>query len=240
MPRKRKNDQLRKVSIKPGVLKYAEGSCLIKMGNTQVLCSASVLDSVPPFLRETGQGWITAEYALLPRSTQTRTERERARSGLKGRTQEIQRMIGRSLRAVVDLEKLGSRTIIIDCDVIQADGGTRCASITGGFVALVLAVQWLLKKKLIEENPIREYLSAVSVGKVGEKLVLDLDYEEDSQAEVDFNVVMTESGRFVEIQGTAEHSPFGRQELDKMLRLAEKGIRELVRCQKKVLEKKRK
>jgi len=239
MSRKRKNDQLRKVNIKPGVLKYAEGSCLIKMGNTQVLCSASVLDSVPPFLRETGQGWITAEYALLPRSTQTRTERERARSGLKGRTQEIQRMIGRSLRAVVDLNKLGSRTIIIDCDVIQADGGTRCASITGGFVALVLAVRWLEKKKLIEENPIREYLSAVSVGKVGGRLVLDLDYEEDSQAEVDFNVVMTESGRFVEIQGTAEHSPFDRKELDKMLKLAEKGIRELIKCQKKVLEKKK-
>jgi len=209
------------------------------MGNTQVLCSASVLDSVPPFLKETGQGWITAEYSLLPRSTQTRTERERQRGILKGRTQEIQRMIGRSLRAVVDLEKLGPRTIIIDCDVIQADGGTRCASITGGFVALALAVRWLQKKKLIEENPIREYLSAVSVGKVDGKFLLDLDYEEDSQAEVDFNVVMTESGKFVEIQGTAEHTPFDRAELDKMLKLAEKGIKELVKCQKKVLEKKR-
>ena len=212
---------------------------MIKMGNTQVLCSASVLDSVPPFLKETGQGWITAEYSLLPRSTQTRTERERQRGILKGRTQEIQRMIGRSLRAVVDLEKLGPRTIIIDCDVIQADGGTRCASITGGFVALALAVRWLQKKKLIEENPIREYLSAVSVGKVDGKFLLDLDYEEDSQAEVDFNVVMTESGKFVEIQGTAEHTPFDRAELDKMLKLAEKGIKELVKCQKKVLEKKR-
>ena len=212
---------------------------MIKMGNTQVLCSASVLDSVPPFLKETGQGWITAEYSLLPRSTQTRTERERQRGILKGRTQEIQRMIGRSLRAVVDLEKLGSRTIIIDCDVIQADGGTRCASITGGFVALALAVRWLQKKKLIEENPVREYLSAVSVGKVEGKFLLDLDYEEDSQAEVDFNVVMTESGKFVEIQGTAEQAPFDRAELDKMLKLAEKGIKELVKCQKKVLEKKR-
>ncbi len=212
---------------------------MIKMGNTQVLCSASVLDSVPPFLKETGQGWITAEYSLLPRSTQTRTERERQRGILKGRTQEIQRMIGRSLRAVVDLEKLGPRTIIIDCDVIQADGGTRCASITGGFVALALAVRWLQKKKLIEENPVREYLSAVSVGKVEGKFLLDLDYEEDSQAEVDFNVVMTESGKFVEIQGTAEQAPFDRAELDKMLKLAEKGIKELVKCQKKVLKKKR-
>ena len=212
---------------------------MIKMGNTQVLCSASVLDSVPPFLKETGQGWITAEYSLLPRSTQTRTERERQRGILKGRTQEIQRMIGRSLRAVVDLEKLGPRTIIIDCDVIQADGGTRCASITGGFVALALAVRWLQKKKLIEENPVREYLSAVSVGKVEGKFLLDLDYEEDSQAEVDFNVVMTESGKFVEIQGTAEQAPFDRAELDKMLKLAEKGIKELIKCQKKVLKKKR-
>ena len=224
------------MSIKTGPLKYAEGSALIKMGDTQVLCAASVQDSVPPFLHDSGkEGWVTAEYAMLPRATLTRSEREGARGRSRGRSQEIQRLVGRSLRAVVDMQKLGERTIVIDCDVIQADGGTRCASITGGFVALSLAVNLLLWKGMIEENPIREYVAAVSAGKVGGKELLDLDYSEDSKAEVDFNVVMTESGRFVEIQGTAEHDPFGKPELDRMLGLAEKGIRELIRWQKKVL-----
>jgi len=234
----RGNKQLRKVAIKLNILKYAEGSALIKMGNTQVLCCASVSEEVPPFLRNSGQGWVTAEYSLLPRSTKTRTEREGIRGRNRGRTLEIQRLIGRSLRAIVDLEKLGERTIIIDCDVIQADGGTRCASITGGFVALMMAVRWLLRNKLISENPIRKYLSAVSVGKVDGEVLLDLDYQEDSRAEVDLNVVMTEDGKFVEVQGTAEHKPFSKKELDEMLKIAEAGIRELIQCQKKVLEKK--
>jgi len=236
-PGNRKADQLRRISIKTGTLEHAEGSALITAGNTQVLCSASVVETVPPFLRQTGKGWVTAEYGMLPRSTKTRTEREGGRGRARGRTQEIQRLIGRSLRAVTDMEKLGERTIIIDCDVIQADGGTRCAGITGGFVALSLAVKWLLKKKLVDENPIREYVAAVSVGRHKRETLLDLDYEEDSQAEVDFNVVMTEAGKFVEIQGTAEHNPFDKADLDQMLELAGKGIRELIRWQKKALKK---
>ena len=226
------------MSIKTGALKYAEGSALIEIGNTRVLCAASVDEKVPPFLRDSGKGWVTAEYAMLPRATSTRNEREGARGKVKGRTQEIQRLIGRSLRAVVDMEKLGPRTIIIDCDVLQADGGTRCAAITGGFVALSLAIKGLRDKGLVESDPIREYVAAVSAGRVAGKDLLDLEYIEDSQAEVDFNVVMTERGKFVEVQGTAEHGPFTKTELDRMLSLAEKGIRELVRCQKKALHQK--
>jgi len=209
------------------------------MGNTQVLCAASVEESVPPFLRNSGKGWVTAEYGMLPRSTLTRTEREGSRGRGRGRSQEIQRLIGRSLRAVSDLEKLGERTIVIDCDVLQADGGTRCASVTGGFVALALAVNWLLKQKLIAENPLQEYVAAVSVGRVGGQNLLDLDYAEDSQAEVDCNVVMTAGGKFVEIQGSAEHAPFGKQDLDEMLALAWRGIQELVRWQKRALAQKK-
>jgi ribonuclease PH len=234
-PGKRKPDQLRRLSIQSGPLKYAEGSALIKLGNTQVLCAASVEESVPPFLRGSGRGWVTAEYGMLPRSTQTRSEREGLRGRVKGRSQEIQRLIGRSLRAVTDLEKLGERTVVIDCDVLQADGGTRCASITGGFVALALAVDWLLAKKLIAENPLREYVAAVSVGRVSGRNLLDLDYSEDREAEVDCNVVMTESGRLVEVQGTAEGAPFSRRELNQMLTLADRGIQELFRWQRKVL-----
>jgi len=234
-PGKRKPDQLRRLSIQSGPLKYAEGSALIKLGNTQVRCAASVEESVPPFLRGSGRGWVTAEYGMLPRSTQTRSEREGLRGRVKGRSQEIQRLIGRSLRAVTDLEKLGERTVVIDCDVLQADGGTRCASITGGFVALALAVDWLLAKKLIAENPLREYVAAVSVGRVSGRNLLDLDYSEDREAEVDCNVVMTESGRLVEVQGTAEGAPFSRRELNQMLTLADRGIQELFRWQRKVL-----
>jgi ribonuclease PH len=226
------------VSIQTGPLKYAEGSALIATGNTRVLCAASVEERVPPFLRDSGKGWVTAEYGMLPRATSTRTEREGARGKIKGRTQEIQRLIGRSLRAVVDMEKLGPRTIIIDCDVLQADGGTRCAAITGGFVALSLALDGLRRKGLLDCNPIREYVAAVSAGRVGGKTLLDLEYSEDSTAEVDFNVVMTEHGKFVEVQGTAEHVPFGKAELAQMLSVAGKGIRELIRCQKKALSKK--
>jgi len=236
---KRKPNQLRKVQIKTGLLKFAEGSALIKTGNTWVLCSATVSEQVPAFLKDTGRGWVTAEYSMLPRSTKARTEREGGRRGPRGRTQEIQRMIGRSLRAVIDLEKLGPRAIIIDCDVIQADGGTRCAAISGGLIALVAALEWLLEKKLISENPLREHLAAVSVGRVAGKNLLDLDYSEDARAEVDCNVVMTESGKLVEIQATAEHRPFEKKELEQMLILAEEGVRELIQCQKKALGNKR-
>jgi ribonuclease PH len=223
------------VSIRTGALKYAEGSALIEVGNTRVLCAATVQESVPPFLRDTGKGWVTAEYAMLPRATETRTEREGTRGRGRGRSQEIQRLIGRSLRAVVDAAKLGPRTIVIDCDVLQADGGTRCASITGGFVALALAVAWLKEHKIIADDPVREYLAAVSVGRVADENLLDLDYSEDSRADVDCNLVMTESGRLVEIQGTAEQNPFSKSELSQMIALGEKGVRELIRCQKKTL-----
>ena len=223
------------MAIKTGALKYAEGSALIELGNTRVLCAATVQESVPPFLRDTGKGWITAEYAMLPRATSTRTEREGTRGRGRGRSQEIQRLIGRSLRAVVAMEKLGQRTIIIDCDVLQADGGTRCAAITGGFVALAKAVAWLREKKLIDADPVREYIAAVSVGRVAGEDLLDLEYSEDSRAEVDCNLVMTESGKIVEIQGTAEQKPFSRNELNQMIALGEKGVRELIRRQKKAL-----
>ncbi|AFS54401.1 Rnase [Leptospirillum ferriphilum ML-04] len=230
----RKPENLRSLSIKTGVNLYAEGSVLVEMGNTKVLCTASVEEKVPPFLKDQGKGWVTAEYGMLPRSTHERNSREAAKGKQSGRTQEIQRLIGRSLRSVVDTKKMGVRTITIDCDVLQADGGTRTASISGGFVAMCLAFSELHKRGLMPEWPVREYLAAVSVGVVEGEPVLDLCYTEDSGAETDMNLVMTESGHFVEIQGTAEETPFSRQTLDTLLGLGEKGIREIIVCQKSV------
>lgn len=235
-PDGRAPDKLRRVRIIRGYIKHAEGSVLIEVGDTKVICTASVEEKVPPFLKGTGSGWVTAEYSMLPRSTHTRIIRDVTKGRVNGRTQEIQRLIGRSLRAVVDLEKLGERTIWIDCDVIQADGGTRTASITGSFIALWDAVNYLIKTGTISKNPIRDYLAAVSVGVYKGEPILDLTFEEDSHAEVDMNVVMTGSGKFVEIQGTAEKEPFDRRTLDRLLALAEKGIRELIIFQKKILE----
>ncbi|HVN67310.1 MAG TPA: ribonuclease PH, partial [Candidatus Sulfotelmatobacter sp.] len=216
-------------------LKYPHGSVLIEAGNTKVICTAIVQEKVPDHKRGTGEGWVTAEYAMLPGSTTTRAQREKS---LKGRTAEIQRLIGRALRAVVDLKKLGERTIMIDTDVIQADGGTRTAAITGSFVALCDAVSWLKDRSLIEESPIKESLAAVSVGVIDGAPVVDLPYEEDARAEVDMNVVMTESGKMVEVQGTAEGEPFSKKMLDDLLVLAGKGIEKLIAAQKKALGKK--
>ena len=229
----RRKDELRPVRITTNYLKHAEGSVLIEMGDTKVICSATLTDSVPPFLRGKNKGWITAEYGMLPRSSGERIPRESTRGRIGGRTHEIQRLIGRSLRAVVDLEALGERTIWIDCDVIQADGGTRTAAITGAFVALADALR---SQKTLGNRPIREYVAAVSVGKVNGDALTDLCYSEDSGADVDMNVVMTGSGRFVEVQGTAEQTPFAQAELDRLLRMAKKGIRELIRCQRKALK----
>lgn len=228
----RKHDSLRPLTMKSGVNLYAEGSVLVEMGNTRVLCTASVEEKVPPFLKDQGKGWVTAEYGMLPRATHERNAREAARGKQTGRTQEIQRLIGRSLRSVVDTTRMGVRTITVDCDVLQADGGTRTASISGGFVALCLAFSELYKRGLMSEWPVREYLGAVSVGVVEGAPVLDLCYTEDSGAETDMNLVMTESGRFVEIQGTAEEAPFSRETLDILLSLGEKGVREIIACQK--------
>lgn len=223
----RASDALRAVRIQRNFTRYAEGSVLICMGETQVLCTASVLEKVPPFLKGKGQGWVTAEYGMLPRSTHTRSDREAARGKQSGRTQEIQRLIGRSLRAVMDMTLLGERTIQIDCDVLQADGGTRCASITGAWIAVADAVDGLLKGGLIAQMPLKDSVAAISVGMVGGRAVLDLDYPEDSGCDADMNVVMTGSGRYVEVQGTAEGQTFDRNELNALLALAEKGIREL-------------
>jgi len=228
-------DQLRPVTITTGYIKHAEGSCLIEVGDTRVVCAVSFEERVPVFLRGKGEGWITAEYGMLPRATTTRSQREAARGRPSGRTQEIQRLIGRSLRAVVDMKALGERTVWIDCDVIQADGGTRCASITGAFVALVQALQGLGKKGAFKELPVTDHVAAVSVGKVGDRVLLDLKYEEDSTAHVDMNVVKTGDGRFVEVQGTAEGEPFSDDEMLELLASADKGIRELVELQKKAL-----
>ncbi len=229
----RKNNQLRKIKVTKDYNKHAEGSCLIEFGDTKVICTASVEESVPPFLKGKGKGWVTAEYGMLPRSTNTRMHREKAASS--GRTMEIQRLIGRSLRAVVDTQKLGERTIKIDCDVIQADGGTRTASITGGFIALTLALLKIKKQGLIQKIPLNDYVAAISVGIFEGELRLDLNYEEDSKAEMDMNVVMVGQGQFVEVQGTAEGKPFSKLEMDKLLDLAKKGIKELIGVQKKVL-----
>jgi ribonuclease PH len=233
----RKNDQMRAVRITRGYTRHAEGSVLVEFGETRVLCTASVLDKLPPHLKGLAQGWVTAEYGMLPRATHTRGDREAARGKQSGRTQEIQRLIGRALRSVVDLGKLGERTVHLDCDVIQADGGTRTAAITGAFVALHDAVDGLLKRQLIAQSPMRDFVAAVSVGIHGGAPVLDLDYAEDSGSGTDMNVVMTGSGGLVEVQGTAEGAPFSRKEMDAMLDLAHKGIRELVAAQKTALGK---
>jgi ribonuclease PH len=229
-------ETLRPVKITRHYMKHAEGSVLMEMGDTKVICSASVEDRVPPFLRNTGKGWITAEYAMLPRSTHTRTSRDSLTGRGNGRTFEIQRLIGRSLRSVTDLNGFEERTIWIDCDVIQADGGTRTASITGAYVALVDAFKKMVKDGVIEKIPVKDTVAAVSVGKVDGRLLLDLNYEEDSKAEVDMNVVMTGSGKFVEIQGTAEESAFSKEELDALTMAARKGIRQLTSMQKRSLE----
>jgi len=231
----RRFDELRPVKIIPHFLKYAEGSVLIEVGETKVICSVSVEEKVPPFLKDTGMGWITAEYAMLPRSTQSRTPRDSI-TGKKGRSYEIQRLIGRSLRAVVDLTLLGERTFWVDCDVIQADGGTRTASITGAFVALALAVRKLLAQGILPKDPIREPVAAVSCGLLGEEVLLDLTYEEDSFADVDANFVLTESLKIVELQATAEKEPFPWKLFEQMKVLAEKGITHLISLQKKVIE----
>ena len=235
-PDGRRSDELRPVKITRNYLKHAEGSVLIEMGDTKVICTATLEDSVPPFLRGKNRGWITAEYGMLPRSSSERIPREAARGRIGGRTQEIQRLIGRSLRAVVDLKALGEHTIWIDCDVIQADGGTRTASITGGFIALADAVQAAQKKGVLSANPLRDYLAAISVGKVDGNVLMDLSYAEDSKAEVDMNVVMTGHGHFVEIQGTAEHHPFAQSDLNRLLAMAKKAIKELVGLQQKLLK----
>ena len=227
---------LRPVKITRHYMKHAEGSVLIEIGDTKVICSASVEERVPQFLRNTGKGWITAEYSMLPRSTHTRTSRDSLTGRGSGRAFEIQRLIGRSLRSVADLTAFGERTIWIDCDVIQADGGTRTASITGAYVALVDAFRKMVKNGLIEKVPLKDSVAAISVGKVEGKVLLDLNYEEDSRAEVDMNVVMTGHGKFVEIQGTAEEAVFTRKEMDELTALAQKGIKELTRIQKKCLE----
>lgn len=230
-PSGREHDMIRPLAVTRSYTNYAEGSVLIEAGNTRVLCNASVLETVPPFLRGKGQGWVTAEYGMLPRSTHTRSDREAARGKQSGRTQEIQRLIGRSLRAVMDMQKLGERTIQIDCDVIQADGGTRCASITGAWIAMADAVSLLLKDGRLSANPLRDRVAAISVGMYKGHAVLDLDYEEDSACDADMNVVMTGSGQFVEVQGTAEGQVFSRQDLDSLLALAESGIARLLREQ---------
>ena len=234
-PSKRAPGELRPIEIIRRYTKHAEGSVLVKFGDTHVLCTASVDEKVPPFLKGQGQGWVTAEYGMLPRSTGTRTDREAARGKQTGRTQEIQRLIGRSLRSVVDMVKLGERTIQIDCDVLQADGGTRTASITGAYVALHDAVSFLLGRKSISESPLKDSVAAISVGIFEGTPVLDLDYIEDSGCDTDMNVVMTGSGGFVEVQGTAEGAPFQREEMNAMLDLAQAGISELVAKQKAVL-----
>ncbi|HEX4276749.1 MAG TPA: ribonuclease PH [Bryobacteraceae bacterium] len=235
-PDGRAADELRPVEIATGYLKTAEGSALITIGNTQVLCAASVETSVPPFLRNTGKGWVTAEYSMLPRATSTRTAREVAKGRPSGRTHEIQRLIGRSLRAVVDLTALGERSVILDCDVIQADGGTRVASITGAYVALALALRQIQKYKGVSRSPLTGAVAAISVGMVNGLAALDLCYEEDSRAEVDANVVMTGDGRFVEFQATAEHRSFDDEQMGYMTGLAKKGIVELIAIQQAAIE----
>ena len=231
----RKNEQIRPVKIIRNYLKHAEGSVLIEMGDTRVICTASVDDKVPPFIKGTGKGWITSEYGMLPRSTETRKPRESARGKIDGRTMEIQRLIGRALRSIVNLEKLGEITIYIDCDVIQADGGTRTASITGSYVALVDALYKLVQQEKLEEMPLNGYIAAVSVGIKDGEAILDLNYSEDSTCQVDMNMVMTDKGEFIEIQGTGEESPFNKAQLREMMELAEKGIQELIEIQKQSL-----
>ncbi len=232
----RQTNELRAVTIVPGYLKTAEGSALITVGNTQVLCAASVESSVPAFLRNSGKGWVTAEYAMLPRATGTRTPREVTKGRASGRTHEIQRLIGRSLRAVIDLQMLGERSIFIDCDVLQADGGTRVASITGAYVALALAVKQMVGYKMLQKSPLIGMVAAISVGILKGQAILDLNYEEDSRAEVDANIVMTDGGRFVEFQATAENKSFDDAQMDQMRDLAREGIAKLITAQKTVID----
>ena len=232
----KKANGLRRIEFIRKFTKYAAGSVLVKWGNTWVLCTASISDKVPPFLKGTGTGWVTAEYAMLPGSTKERKDRDIKKMKQDARSTEIQRLVGRSLRAAVDMERLGERQITIDCDVLQADGGTRCASITGGMVALEDAINTLLKEGVIAENPLRHRIAAVSVGVCGGQPTLDLDYAHDSTADVDFNVVMTDDGRFVELQGTAEREPFGDEALDALLTLARKGLKQVFALQKKALK----
>jgi ribonuclease PH len=234
-PSGRKPGELRPVRIQRRYTRHAEGSVLVEFGDTRVLCTASVEERVPAFLKESGRGWVSAEYGMLPRSTNTRTEREAARGRQTGRTQEIQRLIGRALRAVIDLSALGSRSIQVDCDVLQADGGTRTAAITGAFVAVHDALAWLQSRKLLAALPVRDFVAAVSVGIYQGVPVLDLDYAEDSACSTDMNVVMTGAGRFVELQGTAEGEPFSRAEVDALLALGEQGITELIAHQRRAL-----
>lgn len=234
-PSKRANDQMRPVTIECNVNKYAEGSVLISFGDTKVLCTASIDERVPPFLRGKGQGWVTAEYSMLPRATHERCVREAARGKQQGRTIEIQRLIGRSLRAVVDLRALGERAITIDCDVLQADGGTRTAAISGSFVALAEAVRTLIKQGKLKQNPLHGQLAAVSVGIYQGEPILDLEYAEDSEAETDMNIVMNDAGAFIEIQGTAEGHAFRREEMNTMLDLAAKGVQDIMAEQRRVL-----
>jgi ribonuclease PH len=229
-------DELRPVEIITGYQNFAEGSVLIKLGKTHVLCAVSVEERVPPFLKGSGTGWITAEYAMLPRATVTRSQRESVQGHVGGRSQEIQRLIGRSLRAVADMKVLGERTLLVDCDVLQADGGTRTASITGSYVALELAVQKLIKMGIIQKSPLKSAVAATSVGIIGDNILLDLCYDEDSHAAVDFNVVMTGKGEFVELQGTAEGKCFSRESIDKILALAEGGIKQLFQSQQNALK----
>lgn len=229
-------DQMRPVKIVPGFISTAEGSALIEVGNTRVICTASIEEVVPPFLRNTGKGWISSEYSMLPRSTLTRTPREVSKGRASGRTHEIQRLIGRSLRSVTELDKLGERTIWIDCDVIQADGGTRTASITGAYVALGLAMQKLVESGTLKTAPLKDYVAAISVGIVEGEILLDLCYEEDSRADVDMNFVMTGSNKFVEVQATAEHQVFDQQQLAKMIGLATQGVQSLIKQQKEILK----
>ena len=228
-------NKLRETTLTPNFLEHAEGSVFIEAGRTKVICTASVEDRVPPFLRNSGKGWVTAEYGMLPRATSTRTAREAAQGKVGGRTQEIQRLIGRSLRSVTKLQALGERTIWIDCDVIQADGGTRTASITGAFVALALACEKLRERDVVRVIPISDYVAATSVGIVDGEALLDLAYDDDSRAEVDMNIVKTGDGRFIEVQGTAEALPFGRDSLDMLLDLADAGIRQLIEKQRAIV-----
>lgn len=230
-------NEIRELKITRDFLKYPEGAVLIEMGNTKVICTATLEDTTPPFLKNTGKGWLTAEYSMIPMATQVRTSRESSRGRVGGRTHEIQRLIGRSLRAVTGLDKFGERTIYIDCDVIQADGGTRTASITGGFVALVDLFRKLKKRGVVNEMPVDDYVSAVSVGIVDKRIYLDLDYEEDSNAEVDMNFVLTGKGLFIEVQGTAEEVPFSRDFLNRMTDVAVQGITEITKKQVEVLKK---
>lgn len=232
----RSSDELRKIKVTKNYIKYAEGSCLIEFGNTKVITTASVENSVPPFLKGKGTGWVTAEYSMIPRSCKQRVPRESSKGKLGGRTHEIQRLIGRSMRSVVNTAKLGERTIWMDCDVIQADGGTRCASITGSFISLILALSNIKDAGLITGIPVSDYVAAISVGIIGGKPVIDLDYDEDSTAEVDMNVIMTGAGKFIEVQGTAEREPFSQHEMDKLIVLAKGGVSELVAIQKKALK----